>query len=93
MSGPPSGHDIASEQISRHGMDRYPTVEKQLGKVADELTELALAIGGSRGLPTDAVEAEYADVGLALYELGNKMGIDLITAMCKLVAADARKFG
>lgn len=40
----------------------------------------------------ERVRAEYADTGLALFELGNKLGIDLIEAMRELVAADGRKF-
>jgi hypothetical protein len=83
------GHELAAAQIAKHGRDRYPTAEKQLAKVADELVELGLAIGKGG---YDAIEAEYADTGLALYELGSKLGIDLIDAMHKLVAADERKF-
>lgn len=39
------------------------------------------------------IRAEYADVGLALYELGNKLGIDLIEAMAEVVTSDTRRFG
>jgi hypothetical protein len=39
-----------------------------------------------------AVYSELADVGLALYALGNKLGIDPIAAMRELVSADERTF-
>jgi hypothetical protein len=106
------GHQLAREQIARHGKDRYPTVGAQYSKVLDELGELGEALmsrlavqhvphggGTSEGCPgcfADAeeqhVRAEYADVGLALHALGDKLGIDLIEAMTELVAGDTRMF-
>jgi hypothetical protein len=38
------------------------------------------------------VRDEYADAGLALYALGNKLGLDLTAEMGRLVAGDARDF-
>lgn len=84
-----SGHDLARQQIARHGRDRYPTLLLQLNKVIAECTELAEAIDA---MDRGRMRMEYADVGLALFELGNKLGLDLGECMTALVAADNRDF-
>lgn len=83
------GHRLAREQIAKHGKDRYPTLLAQLNKVIAEATELFDAIDG---WDEPEMRKEYADAGLALYELGNKLGFDLITEMTALVDADERTF-
>jgi phosphoribosyl-ATP pyrophosphohydrolase len=83
------GHQLSRNQIARHGVDRYPAVKQQLEKVAGELIELAMAIGQE---DRTRIRAEYADVGLALYALGSKLGLDLIECMTELVEADTRDF-
>ena len=91
------GHEISRAQIAKHGKDRYPSPILQFCKVMDELAELGAALEKSRASyvvrATPEVRAEYADVGLALYALGNKLGLDLIECMQALTAADERKFG
>lgn len=90
------GHELAKRQIAKHGKDRYPNPVLQLYKVLDELRELCVELEKSRCSyvvrATQTVRSEYADVGLALYELGNKLGIDLIDEMLRLVEADERDF-
>jgi hypothetical protein len=91
------GHELSRCQIAKHGKDRYPTGWEQACKVAAELRELmneldSAAFGAVDGLVNDRIRAEYADVGLALYALGNKLGLDLIECMRELVAADTRTF-
>lgn len=90
----PDGHEIARAQIAKHGQDRYPTVALQALKLAEETGELAGALLKSDGFGSDPrVRKEYADAGLALYELGNKLGLDLIQMMRELVETDDRRFG
>src|SRR5262249_54512815 len=94
------GHVLAGAQIARHGKDRYPTVLQQMHKVMDEAAELLGAlvehaeIHGASGdyLTCSHIKLEFADVGLALYELGNKLGLDLIYSMADLVDGDRRDF-
>jgi NTP pyrophosphatase (non-canonical NTP hydrolase) len=90
------GHHLSREQIARHGRDRYPTVEKQLKKLGEELIELALAIGhaprSALGEPDPEVRHEYADVGLAYHALGDKLRLDAIECMNELVENDTRDF-
>lgn len=90
------GHELAKRQITKHGKDRYPSPVLQFYKVLDELRELGVALERSRCsyvvVATESVRGEYADVGLALYELGNKLGINLIDEMSRLVEADDRDF-
>ena len=90
------GHDLARAQIAKHGKDRYPTVARQYAKVLDEAGELAEALIdlADHRLPEffEAAREEYADLGLAYYELGNKLGIDAIEAMRRLVERDKRTF-
>jgi len=98
---PCSGGELARQQIAKHGKDRYPTIGAQYSKVLDEAGELAEALIGYAGGALSvrqadelsaAVAREYADVGLALYALGDKLGVDLIACMRELVAADERSF-
>ena len=88
------GHHLSRRQIAKHGRDRYPTREKQLKKLAEELTELALALGHAPAIggADPEVRREYADAGLALHALGDKLGLDLIECMRELVENDARDF-
>jgi NTP pyrophosphatase (non-canonical NTP hydrolase) len=88
------GHDLAREQISKHGKDRYPTPWTQACKVAAELRELMdeiNAMGPAAEVP-ERVRDEYADVGLSYFALGNKLGLDAIEEMRRLVAGDRRSF-
>ncbi len=85
-----SGHDLARELIAKHGTDRYPTVDSQALKALEELGELAGAI--LKGHSTEEVAKEYADAGLALYALGDKLGINLDAAMADVVRAETRIF-
>ena len=85
-----SGHDLARELIAKHGTDRYPTVDAQALKALEELGELAGAI--LKGHSREAVAKEYADAGLALYALGDKLGIDLDQAMSEVVQGETRTF-
>lgn len=91
------GHVLARAQITKHGKDRYPTGWQQACKVRAELRELTeemdkAGFGAQDGEVNEFVRSEYADVGLALYELGSKLGLDLIEEMHRLVAADKRSF-
>jgi hypothetical protein len=91
------GHDLSRTQIAKHGKDRYPTAWAQACKVSAELRELmaeldAAEFGAADGEVNDRIRAEYADVGLALFAFGNKVGLDLIECMRELVAADTRTF-
>jgi hypothetical protein len=104
------GHELAREQIAKHGKDRYPTPWEQFCKVRSELEELRVELellpahvhgddGTVEGCPgcfaderEQRVRDEYADVGLAYFELGNKLNLDAITEMRRLVSADRRTF-
>lgn len=86
------GHSLARKQIATHGRDRYPTVGAQYAKLLDELGELGEALIEKSGGGPEEVEREYADAGLSLYALGNKLGLDLIECMRKLVSNDTRSF-
>lgn len=98
------GHQLAREQISGHGKDRYPAIQAQYAKVLDEAGELGEAlmdrmiaiIDGADGTALDKASArirgEYADVGLALFELGNKLGLNLTECMAEVVRGDKRRF-
>jgi NTP pyrophosphatase (non-canonical NTP hydrolase) len=93
---PTAGHQIVREQLARHGTDRYPTPELQLLKLVSEVGELAdawlKAADGGTQAQLDHIRAEFADAALSLYALGDKLGLDVITEMRALVAADSRKF-
>jgi len=93
------GHHLSRQQITQHGRDRYPSVEAQALKVAAELGELIGEIqtpiwesGSPAGDPMEKIRKEYADVGLALHALGDKLGLDLIECMRELVDNDTRDF-
>jgi hypothetical protein len=90
------GHELSRKQIAGHGRDRYPTAAEQYAKVADELGELGAALIQHAENPdpdrAQAIREEYADTGLALYALGDKMGLDLIECMRELVSGDMRDF-
>jgi NTP pyrophosphatase (non-canonical NTP hydrolase) len=100
-------HALARAQILSHGRDRYPTVQSQCLKVAAELGELAGEIqkheyfGQGKGSTADIfvpysgnyrIRRELADTALALFELANKLGINIIDTMQAMVTADERKF-
>jgi len=85
-----SGHDLAVAIIAKHGVDRYPTAELNALKVVGELGELVEAI--LKGHPVTAVAKEYGDVGLALYALGDKLGLNLDECMRHVVATETRTF-
>jgi NTP pyrophosphatase (non-canonical NTP hydrolase) len=101
-----SGHSLARRLIARHGMDRYPYIPEQALKVAAEVGELADAILKHQtmhdGCPSDQlfgavrecdhIRKEYADAGLALYELGTKLGLDLMACMAEVVERETRTF-
>jgi NTP pyrophosphatase (non-canonical NTP hydrolase) len=93
------GHELARFQITRHGRDRYPTAYLQYIKLASETGELGDALlkhdPGYDGMEPEVmahIRDEYADAGLALFELGNKLGLDLPECMQALVARDTRDF-
>lgn len=85
-----NGHELAREIIAKHGTDRYPAVEQQALKALEELGELAGAV--LKGRPAGEVAKEYGDVGLALFELGSKLGLDLGECMAAVVAGETRTF-
>jgi NTP pyrophosphatase (non-canonical NTP hydrolase) len=85
-----SGHALARKLIAKHGIDRYPSVHAQALKVLGELGELAEAL--LKGHDASQVAKEYADAGLALYALGDKLGIDLDAAMRRVVDEETRTF-
>ncbi len=85
-----SGHALARQLIAKHGIDRYPSVHAQTLKVLGELGELAEAL--LKGHDASHVAKEYADAGLALYALGDKLGIDLDAAMRRVVDEETRTF-
>jgi NTP pyrophosphatase (non-canonical NTP hydrolase) len=98
------GHILARELIRKHGVDRYPTVPAQFSKLLDEIGELseALIIHGPGACPQhetahtlavcEKVRKEFADVGLSLYALGDKLGLDLIREMADVVEHETRSF-
>jgi NTP pyrophosphatase (non-canonical NTP hydrolase) len=85
-----TGHDLAAALIRKHGVDRYPDIHSQLLKVVEELGELTSAL--LSGSPREEVLKEYADTGLALYALGNKLRLDLDKAMTDVVLGETRVF-
>jgi NTP pyrophosphatase (non-canonical NTP hydrolase) len=96
-----TGHHLARELIAKHGVDRYPNVGANFAKVLEELGELGEEIFNLPPRPPDewlasgmpeAVRKEYADVGLALYALGNKLGLDLHLEMLAVVERETRRF-
>ncbi len=91
MSDERDGHELARDLIAHHGTDRYPTVSSQAMKVTGEWGELNEAI--LKDHDREHIAKEYADTGLALYELGNKLGLDLGQCMRDVVANETRTFG
>jgi NTP pyrophosphatase (non-canonical NTP hydrolase) len=85
-----TGHELARQLITKHGTDRYPDHVTQLLKVTEEVGELAGAI--LKGHDLGEVAKEYADVGLALYALGDKLGLDLDEMMRLTMARETRTF-
>jgi NTP pyrophosphatase (non-canonical NTP hydrolase) len=88
------GHDLAAQILKIHGTDRYPHPNDNALKLGEEVGELMgailkRAVAGN----LDQVRKEYGDVGITLFELGNKLGIDLITCMRKVVENETRTFG
>lgn len=102
-----NGHELARQIIAKHGTDRYPTVPLQALKALEELGELAGAIlkaadwsmltgpDGPYRLTEEAlakIRKEYGDAGLALFELGNKLGLSLNECMTSVVVDETRTF-
>jgi cell division septum initiation protein DivIVA len=86
-----TGHELSRQQISKHGRDRFPSAELQMLQLVSEIGELAKEI--ARGVADAArVRAEYADAGLSLFALGDKIDADLIGCMAQVVDNDARDF-
>lgn len=81
---------LAHQQIEKHGIDRYPSVQSQMLKLVEEVGELAKAI--NRG-DLENQAHELADVALSLGSLATKLGVpcleDLVT---RHVASDKRNF-
>ena len=88
------GHLLTRELIAKHGTDRYPTVQLQVIKCLEELGELAGAVLEDDGSPEcrARIRKEYADAGLALHALGDKLGLDLIREMATVVSDETRTF-
>jgi NTP pyrophosphatase (non-canonical NTP hydrolase) len=86
-----SGHDLVRQIIVKHGRDRYPTVELAALKVMEELGELVQELLRASAV-SDPVRKEYGDVGLALYGLGNILGLDLEAEMRTVVEQETRRF-
>lgn len=90
-----NGHDLAAQLIAQHGVDRYPTVNQNLLKLVEEVGELAkeiLAVPDGGSYERYGIAKEYADVGLCLYALGSKLGLDLIAVMQSVVDHESRVF-
>lgn len=87
-----NGHDLAREIIAKHGVDRYPTAVLNMLKLVEELGELAGELLAGGGSSSDAVRKEYADVGLSLYALGDKLGLNLEAEMTAVVDGETRRF-
>ena len=98
-----SGHELARELIAKHGRDRYPTTHLNAMKAANEMGELLGAILREHDFPEGGcmpavelfakIRKEYADAGLALYALGDKLGLDLDEEMAAVVRGETRRFG
>lgn len=89
-----NGHDLAKEIVSKHGIDRYPTIETKLLKLVEEVGELVREFNRGWDGETDveAFAKEYADVGLTLYQIGNALHLNLEDEMLTVVNKDNRKF-
>jgi hypothetical protein len=86
---------------------QYSKVLDEAGELGEALFAMAArlpphshdddgTVEGCPGCFTDPdlaeVRKEYADVGLALYALGDKLGLDLLACMSELVHDDERTF-
>lgn len=93
-----NGHEMARRLIAIHGRDRYPDAQLNMLKLMEEVGELAAEILDAVTVDDDSgavwarVRKEYADVGLTLYALGDKLGIDLETEMAAVVENETRRF-
>jgi len=85
-----SGHDLIREIVEKHGKDRYPTIDLSFMKLMEEIGELCQAILKVKSKKD--VMKEYGDIGLSLYNLGDKMGLDLDECMKMVVDEETRKF-
>ncbi len=86
-----SGHELVREIIAKHGVDRYPAAPLAVLKVMEELGELVAEILKA-GADPERIRKEYADTGLALYGLGNVLGLNLETEMRAVVDGETRRF-
>jgi NTP pyrophosphatase (non-canonical NTP hydrolase) len=86
-----SGHDLAREIVKKHGVDRYPTAELTLLKLAEEVGELIQAYLRD-GADLEHIRKEYADVGLVLYGLGDDFDLNLDEEMKRVVDGETRRF-
>lgn len=82
---------VALHQISKHGRDRYPTVQRQFIKLVEEVGEIGKELNRAEQKP-GRIRAEIGDAFLALYNLCFKIGVDPETEMRWIVKADDRKF-
>lgn len=90
-----NGHDLAKEIIRKHGVDRYPSPEAKLLKLAEEVGELVREFNkgwGSHEFDVNKFAKEYADVGLTLYQIGNHFYLNLEDEMLTVVNKETRKF-
>lgn len=86
-------HELARRQLERHGVDRYPTIERQFVKLVTEVGELGdEVLRTADTYDVSRVRAEAADVAICLYHLAAKLGFDLDDAVLELVTADERRF-
>lgn len=89
-----AGHELARQQMAKPGMARYRDAQSQVLNLMHELGALADEMSGEHR-PMEGIAArlrrEYAAVGLSLYELGNKMHLDLIECMAVAVSGDERR--
>lgn len=85
-----SGHELVREIIAKHGIDRYSSSTAAFIKFIEETGELAAELLRSSNSPE--VRKEYGDVGLALYGLGDKLGLDLEACMKAVVDGETRRF-
>jgi NTP pyrophosphatase (non-canonical NTP hydrolase) len=68
------GHDLVRKRVAEN--DRYPTVELELLKLAEEVGELVQAYLRD-GTDLARIRREFADVGFVLLALGDRLGLDL----------------
>lgn len=83
----------ARKQIAMHGVDRYPTPLTQYSQLLSEIAELGKELlKNSMDWNGPKIMNEIADVALSLYNLADKLHIDLDNAIRNLVENDERKF-